>query len=154
MESASRRRVPWKSWSEFTGWAQDFSLMQKVLGGFLAVVIVVGLVTSLVGTKLARDTIFERARMRLYSDLAMASFMLKSSQENIDLKVRLSSGSDKLAQLLLGRDVASLNSRLSSIAEKNGFDFLVLVDEKGSFLAGNSTQAGQGIKPICRRIRY
>ena len=100
MDSARPKRVPWKSWSDFTGWAQDFSLRQKVLGGFLGVVLLVGLATILIGTRLARETIIDRAKIRLFSDLATAGFILKNSQENLELKVRLMAGSEKIKETL------------------------------------------------------
>ncbi len=62
-------------------------------------VVLVGLMTSLIGTRLAKETIMERARIRLSSDLATAGFILKNSQENLELKVRLISGSDKVREL-------------------------------------------------------
>ena len=54
MDQARPKRKPWKSWRDFAAWAQDFSLRNKLLGGFLIVVVLVGLVTSFVGTRLAR----------------------------------------------------------------------------------------------------
>ena len=58
MDSVRPKRVPWKSWSDFTGWAQDFSLRQKVLGGFLGVVLLVGLVTILIGSPVSVGRMF------------------------------------------------------------------------------------------------
>lgn len=135
MDQARPKRVPWKSWGDFTAWAQDFSLKQKVLGGFVGVVVLVGLLTSLIGTRLATDTIIERARLRLHSDLATATFILKAAQETLELKVRLSSGFDKMSEAVEKRDVQGLQGHLAKVAAENGLDFLGVTDDKGRVLA-------------------
>ncbi len=144
MDSASPKRAPWKSWKDFTEWAQNFSLMQKVLGGFLGVVILVGLLTSLIGTQLARDTIIERARIRLNSDLATAGFIIKTAVETLELKIRLIAQSDKFEELVGRRDNAGLHSRLAEISAKNQLDFLSVTDPTGVVLARSGQQNPSG----------
>ncbi|AFM23216.1 response regulator [Desulfomonile tiedjei] len=146
MDPVTSKRVPWKSWNDFTGWAQDFSLKKKVLGGFLGVVILVGLVTSLIGTRLARETILERARIRLFSDLATAGFILRSSQETLELKIRLVTGSDKLRDLIEKKDLKGLRERLSIIAVENDLDFLSVIDANGKLLARAFVEEGTPAK--------
>lgn len=126
---------PLRIWSDFASWAQDFSLMQKVLGGFLGVVILVGLLTSLVGTRLARQTIIDRARSELYSDLAAAGFIMKSSQENLELKIRLLATSERITEYLEKGDLDGLRNRLAIVAVENDLDFLSATDDKGNVLA-------------------
>ncbi|HMK34244.1 MAG TPA: response regulator [Desulfomonilaceae bacterium] len=135
MDQARPKRVPWKSWNDFTGWAQDFSLRKKVLGGFVGVVVLVGLLTSLIGTRLARDTIIERAKVRLHSDLATAGYILRNSQENLELKVRLTAGSDKIKEAIDKKDFDALRNRLALVALENDLDFLSVTDDKGRILA-------------------
>jgi DNA-binding response OmpR family regulator/HAMP domain-containing protein len=147
MDSARPKRSPWKSWSDFTAWAQDFSLRRKVLGGFLAVVVLVGLLTSLIGTRLARDTIMERARRELMGDLATAGFILKNSQENLETKVRLWSGSERIEESLAKGDVEGIRNRLAMVARENDVDFLSITDEKGRVLA-SAFVAGQSNRDV------
>ncbi len=135
MDSARPKRVPWKSWSDFTAWAQDFSLRQKVLGGFLGVVVLVGLATILIGTRLARETIIDRARIRLFSDLATAGFILKNSQEGLELKVRMAADSEKFKDLLAKGEIHEIRNSLAKLAVENDLDFLSLTDDKGRVLA-------------------
>ena len=135
MDSVRPKRVPWKSWGDFTGWAQDFSLRQKVLGGFLGVVLLVGLATILIGTRLARETIIDRAKIRLFSDLATAGFILKNSQENLELKVRLMAGSEKIKELLGKGEIQEVRNVLAKLAVENDLDFLAVTDDKGRVLA-------------------
>jgi FixJ family two-component response regulator/HAMP domain-containing protein len=134
MDSVIPKRVPWKSWSDFTGWAEDFSLLQKVLGGFLGVVLLVGLAAVLVGTRLARETIIDRARIRLLSDLATAEFILKNSQETLELKIRLMARSEKVKGLLGKGSVQESRSVLEKLAAENDLDFLTVTDDKGRVL--------------------
>lgn len=135
MNPGKTRRVPWKSWADFTGWAQDFSLMKKVLGGFLGVVVLVGLATSLIGTRLARDTIIDSARVRLFSDLATAGFILKNSQETLELKMRLTAGSDKIKEYLEKGDFEAIRNRLAMVSVENDLDYLSIADSKGRVVA-------------------
>ena len=135
MDSVRPKRVPWKSWDDFTGWAQDFSLRQKVLGGFLGVVLLVGLATILIGTRLARETIIDRAKIRLFSDLSTAGFILQNSQENLELKVRLMAGSEKIKELLGKGEIPEIRNSLAKLAVENDLDFLSVTDDKGRVLA-------------------
>lgn len=135
MDTGRTRRKPWKSWDDFTGWAQDFSLMQKVLGGFLGVVVLVGLATSFIGTLAASDTIMDRARARLFSDLATAGFVLKNSQEALELKVRFTSSSEQVVAALTKGSSDALRNSLAMRALENDMDFLSVTDEKGRVLA-------------------
>ena len=86
MDAPQPEHRPWKSGTEFLSWAQDFSLKQKVFGGFLGVVLLVGLVTSFIGTRLAEHTIMETVRSQLYSDLAGAGVVLEDAQHDLELK--------------------------------------------------------------------
>ncbi|MBM3301154.1 MAG: hypothetical protein FJY85_14510, partial [Deltaproteobacteria bacterium] len=131
MDPIRTKRVPWRSWSDFTGWAQDFSLRQKVLGGFLGVVVLVGLIASLIGTRLARETIINTARVRLHSQLASASYVLRSAQQNVDMKIRLMANSERFAAAVERGDVQEAQNRLAILAVENDLDFLSLTDDKG-----------------------
>ncbi|MEW6140232.1 MAG: response regulator [Thermodesulfobacteriota bacterium] len=135
MDPGVTKRVPWKSWSDFTGWAQDFSLRQKVLGGFLGAVVLVGLATSLVGTRLARETIINTARSRLHSDLATAAYVMTNSQETLDLKIRLMAGSERMTSLVKKGNLEETRNLLASMALENDLEFLSVTDEKGNVIA-------------------
>jgi len=135
MEPQIRRRKPWKGWSDFTGWAQDFSLKAKVLGGFLGVAILVGLATSFVGTRLAKETILDRARIRLSSDLTTASFLFKTIQENLELKLRMTTSSEKIRNAIQNKRAESIRNRLAVISLENDLDFLSATDDQGKVLA-------------------
>jgi len=134
MESAQERRKPWKSWSEFTAWAQDFSLRKKVVGGFLGVVVLVGLVTAFIGTRLVRDTIIDRAQVRLSSDLATAGFILDGFRKNVELKVRLIAGSENIKELMSKGDLQGVRNRLAIVCAENDLDFLSIADKNGRVL--------------------
>ncbi|MEI7448806.1 MAG: response regulator [Desulfomonile sp.] len=134
MDPGRSRSKPWKSWSDFTGWAQDFSLNQKVLGGFLGVAVLVGLATSFIGTRLARETILDRARIRLSSDLATAGFIFRTAQENLELKLRLTAGSEKIKEAIEKGDLRDIRNRLAVISLENDLDFLSVTDDQGRVL--------------------
>jgi CheY-like chemotaxis protein/HAMP domain-containing protein len=134
METVQPKRTPWKSWRDFTTWAQDFSLRRKLLGGFLAVVVLVGLVTSLAGTRLTRRTIMNRARADLSRDLTAASFVLDNFRENLDRKIRLAAGTERIRTLLAEGNLEKLRNRLVMMSVENNMDFLSIADTKGQVL--------------------
>lgn len=135
MEPQVVLRKPWKGWGDFTRWAQDFSLKQKVLGGFLGVAILVGLATSFLGTRMAKETILDRARIRLSSDLATASLLFKMTQENLDLKLRMTASSERIKEAILKRDAESARNRLAVISLESDLDFLTVTDDRGIVVA-------------------
>ena len=134
MQPANIRKFPWRILTGFAAWAQDFSLMQKVLGGFLGVVVLVGFLTGLVGTRLAKETIIDRARTELQSNLATARLILKTSQEDLETKIRLMAAKETLKSLLQKGDINELRNRLTTLASENDLDFLSVTDDKGNIL--------------------
>jgi DNA-binding response OmpR family regulator/HAMP domain-containing protein len=134
MNISAPNLIPWKSWRDFTSWAQDFSLRKKVLGGFLGVVVLVGLGTSFVGTRLAREAIMDRSRTALFSDLGTAEFVLKSALDTLDLKIRLTAGSEKLVELVQKGDMAGIRNRFAMFGVEQDIDFLSIADPKGRVL--------------------
>jgi hypothetical protein len=135
MQPDNIRKFPWRSLTGFAAWAQDFSLIQKVLGGFLGVVVIVGFLTGLVGTRLAKETIIDRARTELQSNLATARLILKDSQETVEIKIGLMAGSERLKDYLQKGDADGLRNRLKALAVENNLNFLSVTDEKGNILA-------------------
>lgn len=133
MEPAKLRDFP-KIWVAFSAWAQDFSLMQKVLGGFLGVVILVGILTSLVGTRLAGQTIVDGARSELNTDLATARLILGNYQDNLEIKIRMMAASENLKEFLEKGDIEGLRNRLAMLSIENDLDFLSITDNKGNVL--------------------
>ncbi|MCX5872201.1 MAG: response regulator [Deltaproteobacteria bacterium] len=135
MDPKKTIRVPWKNWDHFTSWAQDFSLKQKVLGGFLGVAVFVGLLTLILGMRLARHTIIEEAQKKVSSDLATAAFIVKSYQENLELKIRMIGGSDRIKESLTRGDFPSIRNRLAMMHLENDLDFLSVLDPEGKLVA-------------------
>ncbi|MFH1114228.1 MAG: response regulator [Pseudomonadota bacterium] len=145
MDAGRPNRMPWRSWNDFTGWAQDFSLRQKVLGGFLGAVVLVGLVTSLIGTRLARETIINTAWERLNSDIATAGFVLKNVEQILDLKIRLLVNTEGLSHSIEKGDVQAVRDLLTMAALENDIGFLSVTDARGRVLVrAFNPQAGRG----------
>ena len=135
MDQEKTIRVPWKSWDDFTRWAQDFSLKQKVLGAFLGVAIFVGLLTVILGMRLARFTIIEEAQKKVSSDLSTASFIVNTYKENLELKVRMIGGSDQIKDYVTRGDFSGIRNRLAMMNLENDLDFLAVVDARGKLVA-------------------
>ncbi len=130
--SADRSAIkPWRSLKDFMSWAQDFSLRKKLLGGFLAVVVLVGVVTSFIGSRFVSSTIMERSQMRLSSDLATAESVLQTYRETMTLQIRLLAGSEKTKELLRDNDYQELRNRLAVTSAENDLEFLSIADKNG-----------------------
>ena len=153
MEQGKAGSAPWRNWADFTSWAQDFSLKKKVLGGFLGVAILVGLVTVILGMRLARHTIMEEAKNTLNGDLATAGFILGSYQENLELKIRLIGGSEKIRELLLENDAPAIRNRLAMMNIETDLDFLSVVNSSGNLVARAFQIQSQGGNLINAVIR-
>ncbi|MGC8658153.1 MAG: response regulator [Desulfomonilaceae bacterium] len=135
MDQEKTIRVPWKSWDDFTRWAQDFSLKQKVLGAFLGVAIFVGLLTVILGMRLARLTIIEEAQKKVSSDLSTASFIVNTYKENLELKVRMIGVSENIKHYVTSGDFSSIRNQLAMMNLENDLDFLAVVDTNGKLIA-------------------
>lgn len=124
--------------------------MQKVLGGFLGVVVLVGLATSFIGTLAASDTIVDRARARLFSDLATAGFVLKNSREILELKVRFTASSEKVVEAMAKGDLRALRNTLAMRALENDMDYLSLTDGEGRVVARAFDPEGKGPQDVSK----
>ena len=99
-------------------------------------VVLVGLLTSLVGTQLARQTIIERARSRVNSNLrATADFILKSMLDKLELKIRFTAGSEKIKDMLDKGDYARRSQAPHSNRHRRAPGFSSLTNKQGQVLA-------------------
>ena len=105
-----------------------------MLGGFLGVVILVGLVTSFIGTRLAQHTIMETARSQLYSNLAGAGVVMEDAEHDLFLKIRLLSDSVRLQEAMAKKDVTGIRGVLNNRLTASDMDFWTILDEKGQVL--------------------
>ncbi|MGC8603866.1 MAG: hypothetical protein ACP5VS_09280, partial [Desulfomonilaceae bacterium] len=135
MDQEKTIRVPWKNWDSFSRWAQDFSLKQKVLGAFLGVAVFVGLLTLILGMRLARYTIIEEAMKKVSSDLSTAVFIVNSYKENLELKVRMIGRSDRIKDYINAGDFALIRNRLAMMNLENDLDFLAIINPSGNLIA-------------------
>ncbi|GEM_PF-478624 len=135
MKWAGSKPVPWTGWNDFTAWAASFSLRMKVLGGVLGVVVLVGLGTSLIGTRMAREMIMDQYRARLLTDLATAGFVLENARKDLLLNIRRTAASEQLKRLFKRRDLAEVRNRLAIICVENELDFLSVTDDQGRVLS-------------------
>ncbi len=104
-------------------------------------VLLVGLVTSLIGTRLAQHTIMETARSQLYGDLAAADVVIENVKTDLELKVRLISRSEGIKELVATRNVDALRRTLATATAKDQMDFWTVVDHKGYVLARGDGQS-------------
>lgn len=118
------------------------------MGGFLGAVVLVGLVTSLIGTRLARETIINTARERLNSDLATAGFVLKNVENVLDLKIRLLVNAEGLSHAVEKGDVKEIRNRLTMVAIESDIGFLSVTDAQGRILVRSFNPGADSGKDI------
>ncbi len=110
------------------------SLRTKIVSSFLFVVIVGGLLSSLIGTKLVADTIILQAHDKVKSDLSTAWLVYDQSLVHIRNVVQLTaSGTAVLDDLENGR-WRKLEDFFVKRRKEFGLDILTLTDSRGKVL--------------------
>jgi DNA-binding response OmpR family regulator/HAMP domain-containing protein len=69
--------------------------------------------------------------VRLHSELAAATYVLKNSEQTVDMKIRLMAISEGFAGSMEKGDFQAARNRLAILALENDLDFLSLTDDKG-----------------------
>jgi len=110
------------------------SLKTKLVTGFLAVILICGLVTTLVGTRLIGTGIIHQAQDKVRNDLNTAREIFRHEVEDIKEKVRLTALRFFIKEALLKNDITKLTEELSEIRKSESLDILTLTDSKGRVL--------------------
>ena len=110
------------------------SLRLKLVIGFLAVILICGLVATLVGTQFIGTYIIRQAQDKVRNDLNSARVIYQHERENLKDKVRLVALRFFIKEALLNNDMTTLTKELSRIREIESLDILTLTDPHGRVL--------------------
>ncbi len=108
------------------------SLKVKLIISFLAVIVIGGLVTTLVGTRLIGTDIIRQAQDKVRNDLNAAREIYRQESEKLKDTVRFTAlRRFFIGQALLTNDIETLTAELEQIRRAESLDILTLTDEAG-----------------------
>jgi two-component system NtrC family sensor kinase len=112
----------------------DYSLRRKLILDFLAVILIGGVLTLIIGTRLEHNTIISLAEAKVGHDLASARMVLRARLNGVSDIVRLSGSQELLRAGLRSGRTASILAKLDEIRRDFGLDILTLTDGRGRVL--------------------
>jgi len=109
-------------------------LRLKLILGFLSVIVIVGVTSTLVGVHLIGDRIVKQAQEKVELDLNSAREEYKNKIREIQASVRLTALRFFLIDAILKNDVKKLEVELKKIRKRELLDILTLTDKDGRVL--------------------
>jgi two-component system, NtrC family, sensor kinase len=110
------------------------SLKAKLIGSFLAVIVICGLVTTLVGTHLIGTGIIRQAQDKVRNDLNAAREIYRQQTEKLKDTVRFTALRFFIKDALLSNNLKPLKQKLEPIRKAESLDILTLTDGSGRVL--------------------
>jgi len=109
----------------------DLPLRRKLILSFLAVIVFVGIITLIIGTRLEHRTIISLAETKVRHDLASAWMVYNERLNNIRDIVRLSAAREFLRDFFRSGAKDDLAKKLNGLREDFKLDILTLTDARG-----------------------
>ncbi|HUV66738.1 MAG TPA: cache domain-containing protein [Sedimentisphaerales bacterium] len=114
------------------GTIMRISLKAKLIVSFLAVIVIGGLVTTLVGTRLIGTGIIRQAQDKVRNDLNAAREIYRQESEKLKDTVRFTAlRRFFIGEALLNNDITALTKELERIRKAESLDILTLTDDVG-----------------------
>jgi two-component system NtrC family sensor kinase len=121
-----------------------FSLRTKLILSFLAIIIVGGLLSLVVGSQIIRRTLISQAQDKVRHDLSSAWMVFNGKLNDIKNIVRMTAARESLSDLLRMNQIDILLKYLSRVRVENGLDVLTLLDHQGRVLLRTSSPKNAG----------
>jgi len=121
-----------------------FSLRTKLILSFLAIIIVGGLLSLVVGSQLIRSTLISQAQDKVRHDLSSAWMVFDGKLNDIENIVRLTAARESLRDFLRTHQIDILLKYLSRVRAENRLDVLTLLDHQGRVLLRTSSPENTG----------
>jgi len=109
----------------------DLPLRGKLILSFLAVIVIGGVLTLIIGTRIEHRTIISLAEDKVRHDLASAWMVYEERLHSLRDTVRLSATQEFLGTALRRADFEKVAARLDGIRAEFGLDVLNLTDARG-----------------------
>jgi two-component system NtrC family sensor kinase len=110
------------------------SLRTKLILSFLAVIIVGGLISLIIGSRLVRQTLIAQAQLKVKHDLASAWMVFNEKLNDIRQIVALTASRESIAEALKRGDTSLLQRYLNRVRIDFGLDILTLTDSSGKVI--------------------
>jgi two-component system NtrC family sensor kinase len=115
-------------------WFFDLPLRRKLILSFLFVLLIGGILSLSVGTRLEHQVIMSLAEAKVRHDLASAWMVYEERLHSLRDTVRLSATQEFLREALGEGDLGKVSGRLDVIRREFGLDVLNLMDARGRVL--------------------
>jgi len=122
----------------------SFSLRTKLTLSFLVVIIIGGLFSLIIGSRLVRETLISQAQDKVRHDLASAWMVLDEKLNSIKDTVRLTASREGVRSALLAGNRDILLKYLGRVRAETGLDTLTLLDAQGRVLLRTRSPATAG----------
>jgi two-component system NtrC family sensor kinase len=137
----------------------DLPLRRKLILSSLFVIVIVGIVTLLVGTRIEHRTIISLAEDKVRHDLASAWMVYEERLHSVRDMVRLSATQEYLRAAFRQGAFSNVAGRLDEVRKEFGLDILNLIDADGRVLVRSrraDAPVGDGIagEPIIARALH
>ena len=109
----------------------DLPLRRKLVLSFLGVIMIAGIASLIVGTRLEHRTIIDLAQAKVRHDLASAEMVYRDQLNRIRDVVRLSATREFVQAILLAGPQDGWTQKLDNVRREYGLDILTLADLRG-----------------------
>ena len=109
----------------------DLPLRRKLILSFLIVIVLGGVLSLIIGTRIEHQTIISLAEAKVRHDLASAWMVYEERLHSLRDTVRLSATQEFLRAALRQADLEKVAARLDGIRREFGLDVLNLTDALG-----------------------
>lgn len=110
------------------------SLRTKLILSFLAVIIIGGLISLIIGSRLVRNTLIAQAQLKVKHDLAAAWMVFNEKLNDIRQIVTLTASRESIVEALRKGDTHLLLRYLNRVRTDFGLDVLTLTDSSGKVI--------------------
>lgn len=112
----------------------QFSLRTKLILSFLAVIVLGGVLSLFIGSKLIRNTLLTQAQAKVRHDLSSAWMVFNEKVSTIKEIVTLTAAREGIRGALQTGEKGILINYLGRVRSENGLDILTLLDREGRVL--------------------
>ncbi len=112
----------------------SFSLRTKLILSFLTVIIIGGLISLVIGSRLVRRTLIDQAQLKVRHDLAAAWMVFNEKLNDIQQIVTLTAARESILEALKSGNTSLLERYLSRVRTDFGLDILTLTDGIGKVI--------------------
>ncbi|HLD35954.1 MAG TPA: hypothetical protein VJC37_04470, partial [Planctomycetota bacterium] len=133
-----------------------FSLRTKINISLIALVLIIGVISVLVGIYFIDEGVIKQAREKVGTDLNSAREIYKREVNSLKDMIRLTSERFYIKEALIKNDLPKLISEMVKIQQREGTDILNLTDSQGRIIvrARNPKLAGddQSACPVIQLV--